>query len=493
MLLWLVKFFFAGISRISLLLERPFNAAVAGSILIVIAFRVDGLWFLGCIAMVPLLFLFCQRVPSLKDMFLAGFWFGLDYYVFWAFPILSFNPSVLWSELQGVTAQIISSGKFSSLFLLGGIIWAGGIGLIFLVVAYAMRSAGRFFLLSMPLLWVAWEVIFSWYITFGLVGWSLGKILVSSSWLRQSARIGGVEMLSLLLVMTNVLILLIIEHTVRYKKVPYGLLGLLALWLIPPLWYGYVTFHWWTQSTSIPARVGIFQPGIVRFPEKLPMTETSKFASYYPEISRARLDLLVFPGIISEKPLSAESMSREVLREILGTLLDIPGLVIVFNAEKMEENGIIYNTLFAVGQGEVIGTYRKQILMPVSDYTPKGLFNVLTPSPSYGDVTSFRGENGLFIPQFSVGALICADVYVSHVALHNEDLGSKMLVVSINDSAFESEAIFRETLRMTRLRAVESRQWIARAAKTGISAIIDPSGNVISQLEKDQTGFLYSP
>lgn len=489
----LTKFFFAKISKLSLLLERPFNVATAGSILIVIAFRVDGLWFLGCIAMVPLLFLFRQRVPSLKDMFFTGFWFGLDYYVFWAFPILSFNPSLLWSDLQGITAQIISSGKFSSLFLLGGIIWAGGIGLIFFIVAYAMRSSGKFFLLVMPLLWVAWEVIFSWYITFGLVGWSLGKILVSSSWLRQSARIGGLEALSLLLVMTNVLILLAIEHTARHKKVPYGLLGLLALWLIPPLWYGYVTVHWWTQNASPPARVGIFQPGVVRFPEKLPMTATSKFAPYYREISHARLNVLVFPGIISEKPLPRESISVKVLREIFGTLLDIPGLVIVFNAEKMEKNGIIYNTLFAVRQGEIIGTYRKQVLMPISDYTPKGSFNILTPSPSYGDVTAFTGENGLFLSQFAVGALICDEVYVSHIARHNEYLGSKMLVMSSNDSAFESGAIFRETLRMTRLRAVESRQWIARAAKTGISAIIDPAGNVVSQLEKDQTGFLYFP
>ncbi len=62
------------------------------------------------------------------------------------------------------------------------------------------------------------------------------------------------------------------------------------------------------------------------------------------------------------------------------------------------------------------------------------------------------------------------------------------IVLITNDGWWSSRGGYRQHLAYARLRAIESRRYVVRAANTGVSAIIDPSGEIIKQLGYDIAG-----
>ena len=59
-----------------------------------------------------------------------------------------------------------------------------------------------------------------------------------------------------------------------------------------------------------------------------------------------------------------------------------------------------------------------------------------------------------------------------------------MLAVITNDAWWGNTPGYRQHLNYSRLRAIETRRWVARCANTGISAIINPQGKIV-----DRTGW----
>jgi apolipoprotein N-acyltransferase len=57
--------------------------------------------------------------------------------------------------------------------------------------------------------------------------------------------------------------------------------------------------------------------------------------------------------------------------------------------------------------------------------------------------------------------------------------GANLLVVCTNDGWWGDTEGHRQHLQYARLRAIETRRWVARSANTGISAFISPRGEVI--------------
>ena len=61
--------------------------------------------------------------------------------------------------------------------------------------------------------------------------------------------------------------------------------------------------------------------------------------------------------------------------------------------------------------------------------------------------------------------------------------GAEVIVNITNDGWFGSTSAPYQHLRMAVVRAVENRRYIVRGANSGITAIIDPYGNILSQTE----------
>ena len=59
--------------------------------------------------------------------------------------------------------------------------------------------------------------------------------------------------------------------------------------------------------------------------------------------------------------------------------------------------------------------------------------------------------------------------------------GAQLLAVITNDAWWGDTPGYRQHLNYSRLRAIETRRWVARCGNTGVSAIIDPRGRIVSR------------
>ncbi len=81
----------------------------------------------------------------------------------------------------------------------------------------------------------------------------------------------------------------------------------------------------------------------------------------------------------------------------------------------------------------------------------------------------------------SVGTAICYESVYGEFCAGYVRKGAQMLAVITNDSWWGNTPGYRQHFNYSRLRAIETRRWVARCGNSGISGIIDPSGHVLAE------------
>lgn len=136
-------------------------------------------------------------------------------------------------------------------------------------------------------------------------------------------------------------------------------------------------------------------------------------------------------------------------------------------------------------EGIVLGIYSKVRLLPFGEFVPMRRF--LPFVDRYGvrpyDVLPGRGRELVQTDVGPIGISICFESLFPDIMGKETRDGASALFVLTNDAWFERTQAAQQHLMMSRLRAVENRRSVVRAAATGISAIIDPHGQITSQLD----------
>ena len=151
-----------------------------------------------------------------------------------------------------------------------------------------------------------------------------------------------------------------------------------------------------------------------------------------------------------------------------------------------------YNSLYVFGHGgQLLATYDKFHLVPFGEYLPfEPLLNSLGITKLVGMPGSFSAGDGprtLPIPGIpDVGPLICYEILFPGAVIGGTR--PHWLINVTDDSWFGPWAGPRQHLLSARVRAIEEGLPVARAANTGISAMIDPDGRVIAELGLDHAG-----
>ena len=153
---------------------------------------------------------------------------------------------------------------------------------------------------------------------------------------------------------------------------------------------------------------------------------------------------------------------------------------------------IFYNSLYIFGHGGVLlSTYDKFHLVPFGEYLPlEAMLKRLGITKLVGFPGSFAPGDGPHTYEIPgappAGPLICYEILFPGAVI-----GSKRpqwLINVTDDSWFGPWAGPRQHLLAARVRAIEEGLPVARAANTGISAVIDPVGRTVATLGLDETG-----
>ncbi len=79
-----------------------------------------------------------------------------------------------------------------------------------------------------------------------------------------------------------------------------------------------------------------------------------------------------------------------------------------------------------------------------------------------------------------VGTAICYESVFGEYCTGYVRKGARLLTVITNDAWWGNTPGYRQHFNYSRLRAIETRRWVARCGNTGLSAFIDPCGRVVS-------------
>ena len=205
-------------------------------------------------------------------------------------------------------------------------------------------------------------------------------------------------------------------------------------------------------------------------------------------VQAEKADLIIWPE--SATPFyfqEGEELSEEVRQVTRDS-----GAELLFGAPAYEISNktVRYlNSAFLLSkEGKILGRSDKIHLVPFGEYNPFGRFLPFLEKMVAGIGDFSPGSPNLLpLETGQAGVLVCFEAIFPEIARNYVRMGCELLVNITNDAWFGRSSAPYQHLSMTLFRAVENRIWVARAANTGISAFIAPSGRVVSQTDIFQT------
>ncbi|MFQ5717044.1 MAG: apolipoprotein N-acyltransferase [Nitrospinales bacterium] len=469
-------------------------SALSGLTLVLIFPRFD-VEILAWFALVPLFFAIQNQ--SLGRASLYGFIAGMIFYFFgliWiADTIVNFGhiPKLLGYLILGALAAYLSF--YVALFCCLVCRWSRGRPLYVFMLA--------------PPLWTSLEYIRSTHLEYGFSWLGLGYSQYKSLAVIQISEYTGVYGVATLIVLVNAALYCLLHAGLAGQsfRPPKGqtasIAGIAALALTLCLGYGAYALDRHdvaapsTQedrnladgAAALPGHpsllVALVQGNIEQDRKWNPLYR-SRVMRTYSNLTRkagaAKPDLIVWPEaatpfyFILDK--SGSRFLKNLAREIQTPLL--------FGSPYSEQDSgkiVSYNSAYLISaEGEPLGRYDKIHLVPFGEFVPfqKLLWFVRKMATGVGDFG--RGDRSVLftLSGFRFGLSICYEIAFPDLARRPVKAGAQFLVNITNDAWFGRSAASYQHLGMAALRAVENRAPIVRAANTGISGTIDPSGRI---------------
>ena len=234
-----------------------------------------------------------------------------------------------------------------------------------------------------------------------------------------------------------------------------------------------------------PVRVGLVQGNVDQAEKWDPARSGTIFADYLAKTEQAiagGAQVVIWPEASTPFSLEEDPAGAEAVRAIARTA----GVPILVGSNQVQhgEQTKYYNAAFLIGaDGRTGGVYRKIHLVPFGEYVPlKKLF--FFAAPLVEAVSDFSpGDTGVLLPVngHRVSTAICYEIVYPNLVHGFVVSGSELLTTITNDAWFGRTSAPYQHFAQASMRAIESGRYLARAANTGISGLVDPYGRIVAQ------------
>ncbi len=468
------------------LLDKVTCVSALSGLLLACAFPLPDYTLLAWFGLIPLVLVMRKR--PFKSGFVAG--------------LVFFAVTLYWLNIVMTTYGHLPLAVSFLLYLL----LIGYLALFWGTATWAACRLKEFrnypYALTFPVFWVALEFLREFLLT-GFPWATLGYSQYAWLTMVQSADLFGVYGLSYLLVLCNTVLgesVLALQGKLS-QRIPVKACVATALLLLCNYGYGRWCLLQDLDTRPESLRTAVIQGNIPQDLKWRPDNQLRTVKTYRDLSLRARRagasDLIIWPEAAMPfyfqdgSPL-AESVAGLPLETGASLLFGSPAY---HRGPGMNKNtgALRYlNSAFLLSPtAQVLGRSDKIHLVPFGEYVPLGGYLPFVNKLVAGIGDYSPGKiNPLPIEGHQLGVLVCYEVIFPGLAREYVRQGSDLLVNITNDAWFGRSSAPWQHLAMARFRAIENRVWIARAANTGVSAFIAPSGRVMEQTGLFETAFL---
>ncbi|MEQ1574972.1 MAG: apolipoprotein N-acyltransferase [Vicinamibacterales bacterium] len=355
-----------------------------------------------------------------------------------------------------------------------------------LVTSRLIQRAGSVGLLCVPAAWVATE--FFRGTLFGGFPWvPLGNSQVTVLPVAQLASVLGVYGLSALVALVNAAIAFALLTDGRRRAL--AVVGTAVVLAAVGSWGALRIRDGVLTREGAPLRVGLLQ-GNIRQEDKWKAGEARRIFTTYVAMTRDAVrrgaQYVLWPEsatpFMFEEDDAGEAAVRDLAREM--------GVPILFGSDQVERVSgppaaiRMYNAAFLLEpSGNTRAVYRKIHLVPFGEFIPgKQLLSFVSPLvQSLGEFAPGTAMVMLPVNGHLTSTAICYEVVYPSLIRQAVEGGSELLTTITNDAWYGQSSAPHQHFAMASMRAIEQGRYLARAANTGISGVVDPYGRIVRQ------------
>ncbi|HVE70746.1 MAG TPA: apolipoprotein N-acyltransferase [Thermoanaerobaculia bacterium] len=458
-----------------------FLLALTSGALLAFAFPNVAIGWLAFVALAPLL-IAVVRAGSGREAFLQG-WIALTtawlIMVPWVVRVMSH-----YGGLPHTVGVLLLIAMALILGLYGG---------LFAWLVKRFRLGPRFLpWLAIPLAWAAGEYART-YLLSGFPWNLIATALIDYPSFVQLDRFAGPYFLGALVVLPSVVIAWLVTQRVAGvgRVIVVGALGIIML-----VWWGTGLV-----ATKLIARprgaatvtAALLQPNIaqeMRWDESNVLRIYQQMIGMTIEAADRGAKIVVWPE--STVPLSyTETHFYRSEIEELSRRYDID-IILGSVATDPSKPNRLWNSAFLASGGRTIGHYDKIRLVPFGEYVPlrRVLFFAEKLVRAVGEF-EFGSNDFPLGGKLKYGPAICYEIVYPQISRTQVKNGADVLVTITNDAWYDGSAPAQH-LWQARMRAVENDRYLLRSATTGISAFVDPTGQVQSWIPMGKEGIIYA-
>lgn len=485
-----------------------FLLSIISGLLFALSWPADGFPFLLFVAFVPILWVE-------HEIFLNKINYGR--YLFFGYSFLAFliwNAATTWWIVNATIPGSVTAILLNSFFM----------ALVMQVFHISKRNLPKqeqayfgfiIYWISFEYLHLNWELSWPWL----HLGNGFAHYTKCIQWYEFTGILGG----TLWILIVNLLSFHLLKNIIfRHRKKSYNtrMMVFVAVFLLTPLVISYF-LNKKNINHDHSVAIVIVQPGFNSYSKKqgelsdeVQMQRILKLAKK--EIDE-NTDFLVLPeDALPGKIVESKALENENINCLIELLKEFPTLNIIAGAktkkyyktkaiasptaQKGIEENLWYDTynsaIFLKSNNEIhlyhksklVAGIEKEILPWFNDLFPNLMEKIGASTFSYGTQLHrkvFKSSNGI-----KVATSICYESVYGDFTTKYVLNGAEVFFIITNDGWWGNSPGYKQHLQYSRLRAVETRKSIARAAYNGISCFIDPKGNIIESSEWEKKAVL---